>query len=246
MILAGRKPVIEAIKSGKRPDKILLLKTATGDEITAIRQMANAVGVPVQSVPREKLESILHKYVRNRDFNHQGVVAIMPWITYQKTEDVVYQALSKGENPLLLILDHITDVRNFGAIARSAACLGAHALIIPSAGAAQINAEAMKTSAGALNHIYVCREKSLLTTVKYLKAAGVRVYATHPQGKPAALAEWKVPVAVILGNEGKGISPELVKAADDVIGIPIQSATGSLNVSVSAGIILYEAMRQRI
>lgn len=241
----GRKPILDAMREGKRFDKILLLKTATGDEPKQIQQIAREQDVPVQLVPKEKLEGIVRKYSKHKEANHQGVIGFLSMIEYQQLEDVIHYVLEQGKNPLLLILDGITDVGNFGAIARSAECFGASALVIPSTGAAQINAEAMKTSAGALNNIYVCREKSLSMAVKFLKANGFRVYAAHMKGTNIAEADWQLPVAVIMGSEGDGVSGELRKLSDEMITIPTIGQTESLNVSVSAGVILYEVMKGR-
>lgn len=241
----GRKPVIEAITAGKRFDKILMLKGATGDEIKTIQNLARQTETPVQSVPKEKLESVARKYSKYKEANHQGVLGFLSMVDYYSLDDVMNNALSRGKNPLFVVLDGVTDVGNFGAIARSAECLGADAVVIPAQGAAQINAEAMKASAGALNKIFVCREKSLFTALKFLKASGVKVYGTDMKGQAVSQVDWNVPAAIVLGSEGYGISAELLKICDDKISIPMSGTIESLNVSVSAGIILYEAARNR-
>ncbi|MFN8285449.1 MAG: 23S rRNA (guanosine(2251)-2'-O)-methyltransferase RlmB [Chitinophagales bacterium] len=241
----GRKPVIEAITAGKRFDKILMLKGATGDEVKTIQNLARQTETPIQSVPKEKLESVVRKYSKYKEANHQGVLGFLSMVDYYAIDDVLNNSLSKGKNPLFVVLDGVTDVGNFGAIARSAECLGADAVVIPAQGAAQINAEAMKASAGALNKIFVCREKSLFTAVKFLKASGVRVYGADMKGSDVGKVEWNVPTAIILGSEGYGISTELLKLCDETISIPMSGTIESLNVSVSAGIILYEAARHR-
>jgi 23S rRNA (guanosine2251-2'-O)-methyltransferase len=152
----------------------------------------------------------------------------------------------KGEDPLLLVLDGISDVRNFGAIVRSAECLGAHAVIIPEKGSARITSDAIKTSAGALHTLPVCREKSILRAAEYLKESGIRVIsATEKAEKEARSADFKGPLAIILGSEEKGISRELLSLSDQEIRIPLKGNISSLNVSVAAGILLYEAVRQR-
>lgn len=241
----GRKPVIEAITAGKRFDKILMLKGATGDEIKTIQNLARQTETPVQSVPKEKLESVARKYSKYKEANHQGVLGFLSMVDYYSLDDVMNNALSRGKNPLFVVLDGVTDVGNFGAIARSAECLGADAVVIPAQGAAQINAEAMKASAGALNKIFVCREKSLFTALKFLKASGVKVYGADMKGQAVSQVDWNVPAAIVLGSEGYGISAELLKICDDKISIPMSGTIESLNVSVSAGIILYEAARNR-
>ncbi len=243
----GRKPILEAFKAGKRFDKILLLKNASGDDVREIGILARQVDTPVQHVPKEKLESIVSKYSKHKEANHQGVIGFLAMIDYHTIDDVIHHVLSKGENPLLLILDGITDVGNFGAIARSAECLGAHALILPTQGAAQINSEAMKTSAGALNKILVCREKSLVTTIKYLKANGLHIFGTSLQdSSELSVADFTIPCAIVVGAEGEGISKEVLKLCDETLRIPMTGTTQSLNVSVSAGIVLYEAQKQRL
>jgi len=242
----GRKPLLEAFKAGKRFDKILLLKNATGDDIREILQLARQHETPVQQVPKEKLESVTNKYSKHKEANHQGVIGFLSMIEYHTLDDVIHHIISQGQNPLLLVLDHVTDVGNFGAIARSAECLGAHAIVIPAQGAAQINAEAMKASAGALNKIMVCREKSLVTALKLLKVSGIKVLGTEmKESKTIANTDFTVPIAIVLGSEGEGVSAELLKLCDEKITIPMTGTTGSLNVSVSAGVILYEALKQR-
>ncbi|MFN8299454.1 MAG: 23S rRNA (guanosine(2251)-2'-O)-methyltransferase RlmB [Chitinophagales bacterium] len=243
----GRKPVMEAFNSGRRLDKVLILKDATGDEIKQIRLQAHKAEIPVQNVPREKLDGLLRKYAakQQKEPNHQGVVGFLSLIEYYTLDDVMNNALSQGRNPLLVILDGVTDVGNFGAIARSAEAMGADAIVVPSQGSAQINSEAMKASAGSLNRIHVCREKSLVTAIKFLKASGVKVYGADMKGTDVAKADWNVPVALVMGSEGFGISGEVQKLCDDTVRIPMQGVTESLNVSVSAGIILYEAMKAR-
>jgi 23S rRNA (guanosine2251-2'-O)-methyltransferase len=242
----GRQPVIEAFKAGKRFDKILLQKNTSGEEIKQIYNYAKESETPTQNVPREKLEAVVKKYSRFKEANHQGVVGFLSIIEYYSMDDVLHNIYAKGETPLLLILDGITDVGNFGAIARSAECLGAHAIVIPSQGSAQINAEAMKASAGALNKILVCREKSLVTAVKLLKANGIRIFgADMKAATDIAKVDFSVPSAVVLGSEGEGISKDVLKLCDERIQIPMSGSTESLNVSVSAGIILYEINKRR-
>ena len=242
----GRKPIIEAFKAGKRFDKILVLKNITGDEMREIYTMAKDTETPVQNVPKEKLESVAQKYSKHREANHQGVIGFLSIIDYYSLDDVLHQVYAKGETPLFVILDGVTDVGNFGAIARSAECLGAHALVVPTQGSAQINAEAMKTSAGALNNILVCREKSLVTAIKYLKVNGIKVFGTDKhKATDIAKVDFNVPCAIVLGSEGDGISAEIMKLCDERITIPMPGQTESLNVSVSAGIVLYEINRGR-
>lgn len=242
----GRQPIIEAFAAGKRFDKILILKNAGGEEMSVIEKKARETDCPVQRVPKEKLENIVQKYSKYKEANHQGVVGFLSMIDYYSVDDVLHSVYTKGETPLFVILDGITDVGNFGAIARSAECLGAHALVIPTIGSAQINAEAMKASAGALNKILVCREKNLLNSIKFLKDNGIRIFGTEMKGATEiSKADFSVPCAVVLGSEGDGISKEVMKLCDEKIKILMSGSTESLNVSVSAGIILYEISKTR-
>ncbi len=242
----GRQPIIEAFAAGKRFDKILILKNAGGDEMNTIEKKARETDCPVQRVPKEKLENILQKYSKYKEANHQGVIGFLSIIDYYSLEDVLHQVYAKGETPLFVVLDGVTDVGNFGAIARSAECLGAHALVIPSQGSAQINVEAMKASAGALNKILVCREKSLVGAVNFLKTNGIRIFGTEMKGATVlSKADFSIPCAIVLGSEGDGVSKEIMKLCDERIKISMSGTTESLNVSVSAGIILYEISRSR-
>ncbi|MGX5820654.1 23S rRNA (guanosine(2251)-2'-O)-methyltransferase RlmB [Chitinophaga lutea] len=239
-LIIGRQPLLEAMKAGKAIERIYLLKSATGDVIPQIRQLAAEQRIPINPVPVEKLNSLTRA-------NHQGVVAVTAQVTYLDLQDVISHVVDKGETPLFLILDGITDVRNIGAIARSAVCCGAQALIIPDKGIAALNEEAVKSSAGALERIAVCRVNSLLKAVDTLHLNGIQIMASEMESKDAlADLPWKEPVAVIMGSEDKGVYPALLKAADRQFHIPMQNNFESFNVSVAAGIILYEAMKQRM
>jgi 23S rRNA (guanosine2251-2'-O)-methyltransferase len=242
----GRQPVIEAFKAGKRFDKILFQKNIAGEGIKEIFHFTKETETPTQTVPKEKLEAVVKKYSKFKEANHQGVVGFLSIIDYYSLDDVLHAVYAKGETPLLIVLDGITDVGNFGAIARSAECLGAHALVIPSTGSAQINAEAMKASAGALNKILVCREKSLVTAIKFLKANGLRIFGTDmKEATEISKADFSVPCAIVLGSEGEGVSKDILKLCDERVKILMTGTTESLNVSVSAGIILYQINKAR-
>ncbi len=235
----GTRPIMEALKLGKELDKVLLQQGAQGDQIMELRIYLRENGVPHQYVPQQKLDSIT-------DRNHQGAIAYISPIPYQKLDLIVPQLLEEGKVPLLLILDRITDVRNFGAIARAAECAGVHAIVIPTAGAARINEDAVKTSAGALFKVPVCREENLKYTLAFLQASGVQIVACTEKSKELFYeADFTVPTAIIMGSEEDGITPGLLKTADRLAAIPLAGSTGSLNVSVAAGVILYEAVRQR-
>ncbi|TXB65553.1 23S rRNA (guanosine(2251)-2'-O)-methyltransferase RlmB [Phaeodactylibacter luteus] len=239
-ILFGRHPVTEALQNGVPMEKVMLQQGIRGEMEKELRHLCREAGTPLQVVPKERFK----RYTKG---NHQGVVAFQALIRYQRIEDILPTIYEKSESPLLILLDGVTDVRNFGAIARSAEACGAHALIIPQKNSAQINGEAIKTSAGALNLIPVCREKSLITTIEFLQASGVTVLASDLQAeKPLHELDLSRPVAFVLGAEGEGISPAVAKSADETFIIPQVGRTDSLNVSVANGMMLYEAMRQRM
>ena len=238
-IIFGRHPVIEAIRAGAPIEKVMILQGARGPFEQELRKVCKQAGVPIQYVPKEKLNKLTSG-------NHQGVVARRSEVQYANLEEVLKELEEKEQTPLLLILDNITDVRNLGAIARTAELCGAHALIVPHTGSAQINAEAMKSSAGALATLPVCREKSLMVAVESLQMANIRVLAlTMEADFPIHQVAMDRPTALILGSEGRGIHPKLIKIADESCYIPQKGKIDSFNVSVAAGMVLYEAMRQR-
>jgi len=238
-IIAGRNPLIEAFKSGVTIDKILLYKGAVGENISEIKGLAKQYNVPIQYVPNEKLNSITNT-------THQGVIAFKSAIAYQDLQQVIDWVNEKGEVPLFLILDGITDIRNIGAIARTAVCCGAHAIIIPDKGVGALNEDAVKTSAGALEQINICRVNSLMKAVDDLHLNGIKVYASEMTATTKIFdMDWKEPVAIVMGGEEKGVYPALLKICDDSFTIPMTGKFESLNVSVAAGMILYETLRQR-
>jgi 23S rRNA (guanosine2251-2'-O)-methyltransferase len=240
-IIYGHHPVVEAIQAGKPVDKVFFQQGVRGEMEKEIRHLTKEHDIPLQVVPKEKL----NKMVRG---NHQGVVAYLSLVNYLSIEDVVPFILEQGEVPLLVVLDNVTDVRNFGAICRSAECLGAQAVIVPQSGAAPANEEAMKASAGALARMQVCRVRSLFSTVEWLQTSGIQVVATalSDRAQPIRAIDFTVPTALLLGSEGEGLHPKLIKMSDAVAIIPQATDFDSLNVSVAAGIVLYEAMRQRV
>jgi 23S rRNA (guanosine2251-2'-O)-methyltransferase len=238
-IIAGRNPIAEALKSGQTIDKILMFKNASGDSVQEIRRLAKDLNVPIQYVPNEKLNSLTN-------VQHQGVVAYKSTVVYQDLQQVIDWVNEKGETALFLMLDAVTDVRNIGAIARSAVCCGAQAIIIPEKGVAALNEDAMKSSAGALERIHICRVNSLLKAVDDLHLNGIKVFTSEMKAsKKIFELDLKEPCCVIMGNEEKGVQPYMSKAADEHFTIPMKGGFDSLNVSVAAGIILYEAMKQR-
>ncbi len=238
-IIAGRNPVIEAMRAGQMIDKILLFKNASGESINEIRLLAKEQNVPVQFVPIEKLNI-------TTNVQHQGVVAYKASVQYQDLQQVIDWVTEKGETPLFLMLDGITDVRNIGAMARSAVCCGAQALIIADKGMGALNEEALKSSAGALEKIQVCRVSNLLKAAETLHLNGIKICASEMKAKHKVYElELAAPCCFIMGNEEKGIQQSLSAAADETFTIPMSGDFDSFNVSVAAGIILYEAMKQR-
>ncbi len=238
-VLFGIHPVLEAIRSGREIERILIQKEGSTSNLQEILTEAHARKVPVVKVPQEKLNSVTRK-------NHQGIIAFISAIHYSSLDNILQTSFQSGKSPFILILDRITDVRNVGAIARTAECCGVDALVIPSRGAAQINSDAVKTSAGALNYLPVCREENLKKTIEYLKESGLQIVAcTEKADKNLADFDYTGPVALVLGSEEDGISEEYLKKADAVVKIPMLGKVKSLNVSVAAGMIVYEAIRQR-
>ncbi len=239
-LIFGTRAVIEAINAGKEIDKIMLQKGLSNQLFNELRKAMNGLDIPIQFVPPEKLNRITTS-------NHQGVVAFVAEVTYFEVEDMLARVFEKGKTPLVLILDRITDVRNFGAIARSAACAAVDFIIIPSRGAAQINADAVKTSAGALNSMPVCREENLKDTIDYLKEYGLQIIACHEKTESYYYnADLTKPTAIIMGSEENGISNEYLKRSDMQVKIPMVGNIASLNVSVATGVILFEAVKQRL
>lgn len=239
-LIFGTRAVIEALDAGKDIEKIFIQKGLSNELYHQLRNALKGQAVPIQIVPAEKLRRITDK-------NHQGVVAYLTKINYYSAEDLLANVFEKGRIPLLLILDRVTDVRNFGAIARGAECAGVDFIIIPSRGAAQINGDAIKTSAGALHRLKVCREDNLKTTIEFLKEAGLQIIACHEKTDNLIYAaDFTKPTAIIMGSEENGISNEYLKRSDMQVKIPMIGKIASLNVSVATGIVLFEAVKQRL
>jgi len=238
-IIFGVHPVLEALHAKKELDRIFIQKGPLHGKLKEIQDACFSLRIPIQKVPVEKLNRITRK-------NHQGVIAYQSMVSYASLENVIDRSYQDGKDPLLLILDGITDVRNFGAIARTAEGFGFNAIIIPEYGSAQINEDAIKTSAGALHHIPVSRVSDLKKTLIYLSDFGIRIIgATEKTNKNIQEAELTGPVAVIMGSEDKGIDPKLLESVHERIRIPMFGKIDSYNVSVSFGILAYEVTRQR-
>lgn len=237
-IIYGRHPVLDAIRAGRSIDKVMFHRGTRGEFEKEVRGVCREYDIPLQYTPKERFQ----KWTNG---NHQGVIAFLSIIEYYKLEDLIPMLYEKKDTPLILVLDGVTDVRNFGAIARTAECVGAHAIVIPRKGAARINADAMKTSAGALANIAVCRENSLNTAVELLQMSGIEVFASDLKGKKQ-LGELDLtgPAAIVMGAEDEGVSHSILNKSERFI-IPQKGKTDSYNVSVAAGMILYEVMRQR-
>jgi 23S rRNA (guanosine2251-2'-O)-methyltransferase len=235
----GIRPVIEAIKSGKEIEKLLIQKGLRGEGFHQLHSFIREFEIPFQFVPVEKLN-------RTTRQNHQGIIAYLSEIIYQKLDYIIPFTYEQGKSPLILVLDRITDVRNLGAIARTAECAGVDGLLLPSKGSAQVNADAVKTSAGALYKLAVCRCPNLKDSIQLMKNSGLKIFAaTEKATVDYTNADFTKPLALIMGSEEDGVSDEYIKMADELIRIPLSGEIASLNVSVAAGILLYEMLRQR-
>jgi 23S rRNA (guanosine2251-2'-O)-methyltransferase len=239
-ILYGRHPVVEALENARTIEKVILSNAIRGEFEKRLRFLCKEANVPMQVVPIEKLNSITRK-------NHQGVLAFVSPIQYYELEDMLPMIYDKGETPLFILVDGVTDVRNLGAIARSAEAAGAHALVLPKKGSAQINEEAMKSSAGALNMLHVCRVNSLMHAVEYLQLNGIKVVAADLKGEKMLYdIDLDCSLAIVMGDEAKGVNRMLLESVNEYFKIPMRGQTDSFNVSVATGIILYEVMRQQL
>jgi 23S rRNA (guanosine2251-2'-O)-methyltransferase len=238
-MIYGTRAVIEAIAAGKDIDKIMIQSGLSNDLIKELIATARNNNIPIAFVPAEKLKRMSSK-------NHQGVICLLSAVTYASLDNLIFKAYNEGREPFFLILDRITDVRNFGAIVRTGECAGIDGIIIPEKGNAPITSDAMKTSAGALNHVPICREKDLKKTVQLLHDNGVRVIAcTEKTEKNIYQINLSGPIAIVMGSEEDGISDPLLRLADELASIPLKGKIESLNVSVAAGIALYEVVRQK-
>ncbi len=237
--LFGLRPIIEALKDGKSFEKVFIKQGIQGDLAAELRNIMIKDKIHFQYVPLEKLNKITRK-------NHQGAIGFTSLIDYFRLEDILPMIFEEGRDPLILVLDRITDVRNFGAIARTADCAGVDALIIPIRGAALINEDAMKTSAGALNHMKVCKVDNLKKTIKFLKESGLTLYgATEKANKDYYSVDYSGPTAIVMGSEEDGISNDILKEVHELIKIPLYGNIESLNVSVATGIVLFECLKQK-
>lgn len=237
-LIYGLHSLIEALEAGREVDKIFIRRGLRTPETQRITEIARERIIPVQTVPAEKLDRLTPRA-------HQGVVAFLAEIEYTQLEQLIPQIYDQGRAPLFVLLDGLTDVRNFGAIARTAECAGVDAIIIPERGSVSVSGDAIRTSAGALHRIPVCRVSSIPATVQLLREYGIRVAVASERGSTEyTVAALLPPLALVLGSEEVGPSPETLRAADDIVRIPQVGEIGSLNVSVAAGILIYEVVRQ--
>lgn len=239
-MIIGFRAIVEALESGKEFDKVLLQKGLKGELQNETRRILKEYNVPFQLVPIEKLERLTKA-------NHQGIIGFTTPISFHDLGNLIQQTFEKGVTPKFIYLDQVSDVRNFGAICRSAECSGFHGVIVPEKGAAQINEDAIKTSAGALFHIPVARTKSIDETIELLQQSGIQlVSCTEKTNTQLFEVDMSKPTCIIMGAEDVGISNEFLRRSDILAKIPMEGRTSSLNVSVAAGIIMYELNRQRI
>ena len=235
----GSRAIIEAIENDRPIDRILIKKGLQNELYHQVFNLIKQNRIPFQFVPVERINRITRK-------NHQGILAFLSPVEFYNIRDVLPGLYEQGIEPFLLILDQITDVRNFGAIVRSAECAGVNAVIIPERGMARVGADAVKTSAGALHHVVICRESNLVSAVSYLKNSGLKTVAANEKANTLyTQSKMNVPLAVVMGSEERGVSKTILELVDEQIQIPILGKIGSLNVSVAAALIIYEAVRQK-
>ena len=239
-MIFGLRPIIEAIEAGKQLEKVYLKKGADGVLLNELAELCRSKRIHVQGVPIEKLNYL------TRNGNHQGAVALTAAIEYVDVYDML-AGIPEDETPLVVVFDGVTDVRNFGAIARSAECAGAHGLIMPVKNSAPVNAESMKSSAGALSVIPVSRVGSVRNTLRILQSEGMQIVAATEKSNTLLFeADLTKPTALVMGSEDVGISKEVLKMCDLQLAIPIVGSIESLNVSAAAAVMLFETARQRI
>lgn len=239
-VVFGIRAVIEAIQADKEIDKILVKRELQSDLSKELFEALKGKDIMVQRVPLERLDRVTRK-------NHQGVIAFIPAVTYQRLEDIIPFVYEQGRDPFIVLLDGITDVRNFGAIARTCECAGVDAIVIPNRGSVTVNADAIKTSAGALHVLPVCKEKSINQSIRYLQECGFKVVvASEKAVENYTDVVYEGPVAIVMGAEDVGVSPDNLRICDQMVKIPQFGTIGSLNVSVAASIMVYEVVRQRM
>ena len=237
-MIFGLYPVLEAVDAGREISKVLLRKGIDGDTYRKLTGVLYKYDIPVHVVPVEKLNRVTRK-------NHQGIIAFVSPIEYVRIENLIPTLFEKGDTPFIVVCEGVTDTRNIGAIARSAECSGAQAILLPAKGTAMISADAVKASAGALNHITVCRTDNLKSTLVFMKNSGLKIVATSEKAKDIYYdADLTGPVALLLGAEDTGISTEYLRMADATVKIPVKGQISSFNVSAAAAVIMCEIVKQ--
>lgn len=238
-MIFGTRAIIEAIQAGKKIDKILMRRDLASDLSRQLYSLIKETNIPLQRVPQEKLDRLTRK-------NHQGAIAFISAVTYQSLEQIVPFLYEQGKTPFIVLLDGITDVRNFGAIARTCECAGVDAIVIPARNSVSVNADAVKTSAGALHTIPVCKENTITDAIRFLKECGYTIIAaTERASQLYDKVDYTVPVALVMGSEDMGISSDNLRLATHLVRIPLFGTIASLNVSAAAAVLTYEVVRQR-
>lgn len=239
-MIFGLRAIMEAIKSGRDFEKVVIRYDLKGDLALELKELLKTTSIPVLKMPNERLDKITQK-------NHQGVIGYACEVLYQSIESVIPTLYEQGRTPFVVVLDSVTDVRNFGAIARSAECAGADAILVPAKGSAAINADAVKTAAGALDNIPVCRTNNLRQSLKYLKDSGLTIYAATEKAEDYYYEnDFKTPLAILMGSEDVGIASHNLEMCNKEVKIPMCGNIESLNVSVAAGILMFEVVKQRL
>jgi len=241
-LIFGRHPVMEAIQQNKEIDKIYLADNIRGEFEKEVRNIVKEKNIPLSKVPLIKLNQMCNKQ------NHQGILAFISAVEFQDLEAIIAKVFDEGRNPLVLVLESVTDVRNLAAISRSALVFGVDAIVITAKKSAAIGGDAVKISAGAILEIPICREKNMISTLEKLHSTGIKVLSTalDQNSKLLQNVDLNQPIAIVMGGEGEGITLETKRSSDELVIIPQVSDFDSLNVSVAAGIVLYEVVRQRL
>lgn len=238
-LVFGIHPILEGLKSGENFDKLLILNSLRTTQAKEIMKLARDNGISINKVPQQKLDRITRK-------NHQGIIGFIAPIEFHSIENILPEVFTQGKAPFILILDRISDVRNFGAIVRTAECAGVDAIIIPKKGSAQINGETIKTSTGAIFNIPICKVSGIDSIIPFLKESGIHLVAcTEKSDVNYTKIDYTIPIGVILGSEESGIAISNITKSDSTVKLPLEGKTKSLNVSVAAGVIMYEVIRQR-
>lgn len=239
-IIYGTRAIIEAIDAGTAIERVMIQRDARNELLTELRKKIKANNISVANVPQQRL----HKW---KDKNHQGTIAFVSLVPFVELSDAIQQAYEKGEDPMIVLLDGVTDVRNFGAICRSAECMGVHGVVVPMKGTAMINDDAVKSSAGAIHHLNICKENNLSEAIRFMKDSGIKVFGlTEKTDTHIHDRDLSGPICLIAGSEEEGISDKIMNQCDGLLRLPMTGNIESLNVSVATGVGLYEVTRQRM